>query len=113
MRDIILENKARCLKCGDVIESMYCHDYVECKCGEIAVDGGRVYLKRTFSRHGYEDLSLVLHEWEESDFNSEPDDSCSEPDAENTPSEHDPDDAWTSTKTESRMLTHQARQTAR
>jgi ribosomal protein S27AE len=44
----IIRNIARCSKCGDVIESKHVHDYVSCKCGAIAVDGGREYLKRGF-----------------------------------------------------------------
>lgn len=42
----ILKNKAQCLKCGDIIESKYVHDFVHCKCGEIFVDGGKMYLRR-------------------------------------------------------------------
>lgn len=32
-----------------MIESLHVHDYVECKCGEIAIDGGDQYHK-TFAR---------------------------------------------------------------
>jgi hypothetical protein len=42
----ITRNAARCLLCGDVIESKYRHDFVECSCGEIFVDGGKDYLRR-------------------------------------------------------------------
>ena len=41
-------NKAKCLKCGDIIESKHRHDFVTCKCGNISVDGGRDYHKRCF-----------------------------------------------------------------
>lgn len=41
-------NRAKCLKCGDVIESKHVHDFVSCKCGAISVDGGREYLKRSW-----------------------------------------------------------------
>ena len=68
MKHIILENKARCLKCDDVVESMYRHDFVTCKCGEVSVDGGKDYMKRSVGLKGYEDLSVVIHEWETSDF---------------------------------------------
>ena len=44
--DIILVNKARCRKCNTVIESKSVHDFVECLCGEIFVDGGTEYLRR-------------------------------------------------------------------
>lgn len=43
----IIRNRCKCAKCGDVIESKYRHDFVTCKCGAIAVDGGKDYLKRS------------------------------------------------------------------
>lgn len=43
---IIIKNSAKCLKCGDVIESKHRHDYVSCKCGNLSVDGGKDYCKR-------------------------------------------------------------------
>jgi hypothetical protein len=42
----IIRNAARCKKCGDLIVSTYCHDFVACSCGAIFVDGGREYLRR-------------------------------------------------------------------
>lgn len=42
----IVVNKAQCKLCGDIIESKHRHDFVWCKCGEIAVDGGKYYAKR-------------------------------------------------------------------
>jgi hypothetical protein len=42
-------NKAQCKLCEDVIESKYRHDFVQCKCGEISVDGGLSYAKRSAS----------------------------------------------------------------
>lgn len=53
----IIRNRARCKKCGDVIESRYGHDFVWCKCGAIAVDGGRNYLKRVGNIEDCEELS--------------------------------------------------------
>lgn len=41
----LLRNAARCLRCGDVIESKYTHDYVMCTCGNIAADGGPSYVR--------------------------------------------------------------------
>ena len=35
-----MRNRAKCKKCGDVIESYHASDLVMCKCGEIEVDGG-------------------------------------------------------------------------
>lgn len=46
MREVVTLNKAQCKKCGDIIESKHRHDFVWCKCGAIAVDGGKAYLRR-------------------------------------------------------------------
>ena len=55
---MILVNKAKCLLCGDIIESKYTHNYVVCRCGKLAVDGGTEYLKRSFTKmEDWEDLS--------------------------------------------------------
>ncbi len=56
MRKIIV-NRARCNKCGDVIESKHRHNFVWCKCGAIAVDGGKDYLKRVGNFEDIYDLS--------------------------------------------------------
>jgi len=56
----IISNKVRCKHCGDVIESKHRHDFVWCKCGKVAVDGGKSYLKRAFQTNpddDYEELS--------------------------------------------------------
>ena len=45
MTEKILHNMAKCLKCGDIIESKYVHDFVRCSCGEIFVDGGLEYCR--------------------------------------------------------------------
>lgn len=42
----ITRNSARCLRCGEEVESRHRHDYVPCGCGNIAVDGGKAYLRR-------------------------------------------------------------------
>ena len=44
----IIRNSAKCLKCGDEIESTYRHDFKSCKCGAISVDGGKDYLRRVW-----------------------------------------------------------------
>lgn len=65
----IIENKAKCLKCGDIIESKYTHDYVQCRCGNISVDGGKDYLKRSY-RDGLDtllDMSISEEVVEEND----------------------------------------------
>lgn len=42
----IKTNKAQCRQCNDIITSTHVHDFKECKCGEISVDGGKEYLRR-------------------------------------------------------------------
>lgn len=41
-------NRARCMSCGDTIESLSRHDFVRCKCGRIAVDGGNSYRRLVY-----------------------------------------------------------------
>lgn len=53
----IISNKIRCRKCGDIIESKYRHDFVRCKCGACAADGGKVYLRRVGNFADWEELS--------------------------------------------------------
>ena len=58
---MIIKNVIRCNLCGDEIESKHRHDYVKCKCGACAVDGGHDYLRRSFSSvSDYTDLSVTL-----------------------------------------------------
>lgn len=57
---IIIHNRIRCKRCGDVIESKSRHDFVTCRCGACSVDGGHDYLRRCFAEHGcYDDLSVT------------------------------------------------------
>ena len=37
--------KLKCLKCNDVIQSNYTHDFVRCKCKAIFIDGGNEYTR--------------------------------------------------------------------
>jgi hypothetical protein len=39
-------NRAKCLKCGDIVESLHRHDFKWCKCKSLAVDGGNAYCRR-------------------------------------------------------------------
>src|SRR3990167_9384214 len=59
MNEKILVNKARCKKCGDVIESKHVHDFVTCKCGAISVDCGKDYLRRVGNRTDFEEFSIM------------------------------------------------------
>lgn len=57
---MIILNAVRCNLCGDEIESKHSHDYVRCKCGACAVDGGRDYLRRScLNISDYTDISIT------------------------------------------------------
>ena len=56
----ITKNAIQCKLCGEIIESTYTHDFVQCKCGACAVDGGHDYLRRCFKdKDCYIDLSIT------------------------------------------------------
>lgn len=55
----IVRNSIRCLKCGDEVESKHRHDFAFCKCGAVAADGGKDYLRRVGDLSAYEDTSLM------------------------------------------------------
>ena len=57
---MICQNQVRCLKCGDEPYSAYRHDFKECKCGAVAVDGGMSYLKRSGDISNYVELSYSI-----------------------------------------------------
>lgn len=40
-----MKNRAKCAKCNVIIESFHSTDFVACKCGRIAVDGGPDIMK--------------------------------------------------------------------
>ena len=45
----ITRNAVLCNNCGDVIESGFRNDFVQCSCGRVAVDGGLEYLRRVYA----------------------------------------------------------------
>ena len=55
----IVINKIRCQKCGDVIESTHRHDFKFCKCGAVAINSGKDYLRRCGNREDWEELSKI------------------------------------------------------
>ena len=55
----IIINKIRCKKCNDIIESKTVNDFKKCKCGAIAIDGGKQYLKRLGKLEDIEELSVT------------------------------------------------------
>lgn len=42
-------NAATCHNCGRYIRSKNRHDFVTCECGQISVDGGSWYARRSFA----------------------------------------------------------------
>ena len=58
----IIKNQARCLVCGDIIESEYTHHNKTCNCGNLSVDGGRDYIRRSYMTEEWEDLSEIEEE---------------------------------------------------
>ena len=56
----IFENKAKCLLCNKTIMSKNKHHMATCKCGNLSVDGGSWYLKRSVKNNdlsSYKELS--------------------------------------------------------
>lgn len=49
-------NRAKCKKCGDIIESKDQYDFVRCSCKEISIDGG----KEVYRRYSAIDFSNFL-----------------------------------------------------
>jgi len=58
----IVRNSAKCISCGEEVESTHRHDFVPHRCPNgpehwvFAVDGGKDYIRRVGS--GYEDTSI-------------------------------------------------------
>ena len=58
----IIHNRVKCVKCGDIIESKTRHDFIECSCRSIFVDGGKDYLRRGGHLENIIDLSEVTED---------------------------------------------------
>lgn len=63
----IVQNRAQCRKCGDVISSRTRHDIHWCGCGTIGVDGGLAYLRRMGENL---DMVIELSEYENTPIDS-------------------------------------------
>ena len=60
---MIVQNAVICNKCDDFIFSKHRHDYVECKCGDCAVDGGQEYLRRIYKTNAsFSELSWSIED---------------------------------------------------
>ena len=64
MSERIVRNSAQCRVCQDNIESKSVHDFVSCKCGAIAVDGGREYIHWVGDLDMFIDTSYIVYEAE-------------------------------------------------
>ncbi len=56
------KNKARCKACGDVIESKFRHDFQQCQCGKVFVDGGLDYQRIGFPEGKFDDHIEIIKE---------------------------------------------------
>ena len=58
----LIKNTIQCLKCMDIIESKFQHDFKRCSCGSCFVDGGLQYNRVGWDgAFGFKDL----REWKE------------------------------------------------
>jgi len=60
----LLRSILKCNICGDIIESKHRHDWVQCKCGRVFIDGGISY-----QRVGFQEMTdfTDISEWEDMD----------------------------------------------
>lgn len=56
---MIITNKIQCRRCKSVIESRHDHDFVQCSCKAVAIDGGHSYLRRIGEIENIVELSEV------------------------------------------------------
>ncbi|MCR5704228.1 MAG: hypothetical protein K6G85_06360 [Eubacterium sp.] len=63
IRKIVI-NKAKCKICGDILESTSRHDFKQCKCKSMAVDGGHDYISRAWDPQ-YGDKDDIIEEMNE------------------------------------------------
>lgn len=55
----IIENSAKCSKCGDVLVSENGYHLIECSCGSLAISGGLRRLERYGKENDYVEKSIV------------------------------------------------------
>jgi hypothetical protein len=58
----LIQNEAKCRKCGDIIWSANRHDFKTCKCGAISVDGGLDYIRRVGQPEDIDERSIMVDE---------------------------------------------------
>lgn len=60
-KSVIVENSAKCYKCDTIVKSLSRHDFQECSCGNIFVDGGYDYIRQGFIEgQYYENISITF-----------------------------------------------------
>lgn len=52
----LTKNSAQCRVCGDTIESKHQHDWVQCSCEAIFIDGGLAYRRAGGNSEDFIDL---------------------------------------------------------
>ena len=45
MIERVKPNRAQCLSCNDIIQSIHRHDFVSCSCRKLSIDGGMDYIR--------------------------------------------------------------------
>jgi hypothetical protein len=60
-------NAAICNECNFFVRSRNRYDYRSCKCGNVSVDGGSQYAKRTFKLRDYQDVLVQFDNLSESE----------------------------------------------
>ena len=59
----VWSNAAECLECGQTVRSCNRHDFRSCRCGNLSVDGGSWYCKRTYVKvDSYIDKSVPYND---------------------------------------------------
>jgi hypothetical protein len=53
------KNRAKCLECGDVIESSDVETWIECSCGSLKIRGGSCFLGRECNKTLFKELSVI------------------------------------------------------
>jgi len=59
----LTRNAAYCTLCHDEIESTHRHDFVTCRCGNLSVDGGMAYVRRSGTLENYKEMCEYERYW--------------------------------------------------
>jgi len=62
--NIIVLNQITCKHCNDTIQSNHRHDFKDCKCGKVSVDGGHDYLRRVGEPDDRIEQSVVIKRYD-------------------------------------------------